>query len=198
MFKARKSLDNGIVHIVLSKSMNVDAVVLGVFSTIREAKCHIITHAFKTINVEHYNPSDRFYKLRDMYSLSKDAPIYWEDVWKHSVGIHDYYIHSWHVDTQKYDTLHCILDTYIKHQIASNTLSWSKVRELLEKWRSMSNYESFYDTCFSEKSSSWFDDVDEQKWITKFEEKEYVDTAKPKVLSRHMSMMKRVDVNNPA
>ena len=192
MLKSRKSLDNGIVYVVLrTENQNKKTSCIGVFSTMREAKCHVMSQSLKTININHYNPSMRFIGHKEVYSLSKDAPIYWEDMWNSS-GIHEYFIQLWHVDTEKHDVLYCVLDVHIKNQIVSNVLSWTKVQELLVNWCSMSNYELFYDTCFADKPLSWLDNVDKEKWITKYEEKEFVNTAKPKVLSRHMSMMKHI------
>lgn len=184
MFKARKSLDNGIVHLVFRVTSPHDNQCVGVFSNLKDAKCHIIRGCFESLDVNHYNPSHRFRRHKDVYSLSKEAPIIWEDTWKQS-GVTSYFMQSWRVDTACHETMYCTLDAFIKAHIVANEMSWVKVRDLLDRWQVMTNHDMFLDTCFSTTPSLWSDDVLREKWIATYE------VAEVRCLTRHMSLMKR-------
>lgn len=192
MFKTRKSLDNGLVHVVFETQKNTEHMrCIGVFSSLREAKCAVITTAFRSIDKNHYNPINRFTRYKDTFSLSKVAPSFWNDAWKMQ-GVNEYSIQSWCVDTHKSDTIYCTLDNHIKSHIAINGLSWTKTQELLESWCSLANYEQFYISCFAASKVVWSDETVAEQWVLKYDQAEYMDTMMPKVLTRHMSMLKRV------
>lgn len=197
----RKTLENGLVYVVF-ECLDTCNVCKGVFSSMKDAKYYVMRSSIQSINIDHYNPYTRFKKRQDIFSLSKDAPIKWEDQWHKQSGTNVFYIQTWQVDspntTQSEKITYCILDGFIKTHISSNKLLWSKVKELIEKWRTMSNYESFSETCFSlSHPHSWQDDASANDWISHFETVECLDNlksnpnhSKPQ-LTRHMSMMKR-------
>jgi len=192
MFKARKSLDNGCVYIVFETQKNTEHMnCIGVFSSFREAKCTVITSAFKSIDKNHYNPKNRFTRYKDTFSLSKVAPSFWKDAWT-TRGVNNYTIQSWCVDAPKSDTIHCTLDNYIKSHISINGISWTKTQELIDMWRGLTNYEQFYQSCFASENVDWKDDTIPEKWVLQFDQVEYLDAVKSKGLTRHMSLLKRV------
>lgn len=181
MFKSRKSLENGMVFIVFD-----EAECVGVYSSEKEAKRCCIIKAFNGINTDHYNPADRYKKCLRQMSLSKEPPILWDDMWKQS-GVPDVTIQVWYVDTRKYCTLYCTLDKYIKNHIVANQLSWSQVQHLLNSWKTMSNMDSMYDSCFATEQAEWEDTsgMSVTSWNTR-----YYTECHHRHLTRHLSLMK--------
>lgn len=174
------------VHLVYE----MDKCVSVIGGNLKDAKRDVITRVLHDLDESHYNPCNRYVIRKDKISLSKDAVLKWDDLWEHK-GTTDYSIHTWFVNGSLHDVTNCTLDAYIKTHVAENQLSWIQIKDLFKKWRTLSNYEMFYDTCFSSIEKRWSHEMPREKWMSSFHQIEYesrnVAPVKPN-LTRHMSL----------